>query len=321
MVRNKPSTSSLNTASMQPPASTNISSDMSEKLPIRSLGAAGHNDRETLWNEYESLRNVRAEALNDLLAIHGPLRPRAHKLKTVRQNSIPSASNSQTFMDSCVTSRIKLTETYDLLQTVPTNTSKTDTSLANIHPWSDDDVNVAATDEKRTKSMMQSLRLHLEHLEQETQAKPPMQNKEANESRGMNEPSGMYDQFIREMDQLREQWNGNWSSTNDGARTSNKHEEYCEFKKNELRKALNGTASMDALENVVNIAKLENKLEEPERYAQPFVDFMTSNPTVWHAIHYWEKKLEKAGFAKVSSFPMLFPSLVSSSDKVPKARC
>ncbi|KAF7868436.1 hypothetical protein EAF04_004968 [Stromatinia cepivora] len=48
------------------------------------------------------------------------------------------------------------------------------------------------------------------------------------------------------------------------------------------------------------IAKEETRLKEPEDYAEPFINFMTENPTVWHAIQYWENKLEKAGFSKLS---------------------
>jgi len=42
-----------------------------------------------------------------------------------------------------------------------------------------------------------------------------------------------------------------------------------------------------------------NALKSPEAYIQPFCDFLTENPTVWHAVAYFEKKLEKAGFKKV----------------------
>jgi len=44
-----------------------------------------------------------------------------------------------------------------------------------------------------------------------------------------------------------------------------------------------------------------NALKSPEAYTQPFCDFLTDNPTVWHAVDYFEKKLEKAGFKKVGS--------------------
>ena len=42
-----------------------------------------------------------------------------------------------------------------------------------------------------------------------------------------------------------------------------------------------------------------NALKSPEAYTQPFCDFLTENPTVWHAVEYFEKKLQKAGFKKV----------------------
>lgn len=50
-----------------------------------------------------------------------------------------------------------------------------------------------------------------------------------------------------------------------------------------------------------NAAKHATILKDPEAYAEPFINFMTENPTVWHAIQYWENKLEDAGFSKVSA--------------------
>ena len=47
-----------------------------------------------------------------------------------------------------------------------------------------------------------------------------------------------------------------------------------------------------------------NALKSPEAYTQPFCDFLTENPTVWHAVSYFEKKLEKAGFKKVWSLDL-----------------
>jgi aminopeptidase I len=43
-----------------------------------------------------------------------------------------------------------------------------------------------------------------------------------------------------------------------------------------------------------------NALKSPEAYTQPFCDFLTENPTVWHAVTYFKTKLEKAGFKKLS---------------------
>ena len=42
-----------------------------------------------------------------------------------------------------------------------------------------------------------------------------------------------------------------------------------------------------------------NTLKSPEAYTKPFCDFLTENPTVWHAVQYFEKKLGAAGFKKV----------------------
>jgi len=43
----------------------------------------------------------------------------------------------------------------------------------------------------------------------------------------------------------------------------------------------------------------DNTLKVPEAYTQPFCDFLTENPTVFHAVDYFERKLGKAGFTKV----------------------
>ncbi|CAG8972776.1 hypothetical protein HYALB_00006868 [Hymenoscyphus albidus] len=44
----------------------------------------------------------------------------------------------------------------------------------------------------------------------------------------------------------------------------------------------------------------KSPLKSPEEYTQPFCDFLTENPTVWHAVDYFEKKLTVAGFEKLS---------------------
>lgn len=44
-----------------------------------------------------------------------------------------------------------------------------------------------------------------------------------------------------------------------------------------------------------------SQLKSPEAYAQPFCDFLTENPTVFHAVNYFEKKLSAAGFKKVEA--------------------
>lgn len=43
----------------------------------------------------------------------------------------------------------------------------------------------------------------------------------------------------------------------------------------------------------------EHSLKSPSAYTQPFCDFLTENPTIWHAVSYFEQKLVKAGFKKV----------------------
>ncbi|KAL3422893.1 aminopeptidase I zinc metalloprotease [Phlyctema vagabunda] len=38
----------------------------------------------------------------------------------------------------------------------------------------------------------------------------------------------------------------------------------------------------------------------PESYTKPFTDFLTENPTVWHAVDHFSRKLENAGYVKLS---------------------
>lgn len=65
------------------------------------------------------------------------------------------------------------------------------------------------------------------------------------------------------------------------------------------------------------IERLEAKLAEeskagiftkPEDYTKPFCDFLTENPTVFHAVDYFSKKLTDRGFEKVVNQP-LSPSI------------
>ena len=54
---------------------------------------------------------------------------------------------------------------------------------------------------------------------------------------------------------------------------------------------------------LVREAAEEFRLKSPEAYTKPFCDFLTENPTVFHAVTYFEKKLDRAGFTKVLLFP------------------
>ncbi|RDW84519.1 hypothetical protein BP6252_02109 [Coleophoma cylindrospora] len=47
-------------------------------------------------------------------------------------------------------------------------------------------------------------------------------------------------------------------------------------------------------------AKAWTAAPAPETYTQPFLDFLTENSTVFHAVDYFAEKLKKAGFVKLS---------------------
>jgi hypothetical protein len=42
-----------------------------------------------------------------------------------------------------------------------------------------------------------------------------------------------------------------------------------------------------------------SRIQCPEEYTEPFCEFLTENPTVFHAVDYFEKGLEENGFTKV----------------------
>jgi len=44
---------------------------------------------------------------------------------------------------------------------------------------------------------------------------------------------------------------------------------------------------------------VEAKDLKPEAFTKPYTDFITENPTVFHAVAYFEEKLAKAGYAEV----------------------
>lgn len=46
----------------------------------------------------------------------------------------------------------------------------------------------------------------------------------------------------------------------------------------------------------------------PEAFTKPYLEFMTENPTVFHAVDYFKQKLLKAGYKEVG-VPMPIPPL------------
>jgi hypothetical protein len=56
---------------------------------------------------------------------------------------------------------------------------------------------------------------------------------------------------------------------------------------------------IQVLEAVRSLAASRAGLKEPEEYVKPFTDFLTENPTVFHAVDYFAHKLTGAGYTKV----------------------
>ncbi|KAL2119299.1 hypothetical protein VTJ04DRAFT_6259 [Mycothermus thermophilus] len=48
-------------------------------------------------------------------------------------------------------------------------------------------------------------------------------------------------------------------------------------------------------------SQMDAKDLKPEAFTKPYLDFMTENPTVFHAVDYFKQKLLKAGYAEISS--------------------
>jgi hypothetical protein len=69
---------------------------------------------------------------------------------------------------------------------------------------------------------------------------------------------------------------------------------------------LNGNEKKASLlTKALNMEGKDNSLKVPEAYTQPFCEFLTENPTVFHTVDHFEKKLSKAGFIKASSACLL----------------
>lgn len=47
----------------------------------------------------------------------------------------------------------------------------------------------------------------------------------------------------------------------------------------------------------------EAKDLRPEAFTKPYCEFMTNNPTVFHAVGYFKEKLVKSGFKEVCNIP------------------
>jgi hypothetical protein len=51
------------------------------------------------------------------------------------------------------------------------------------------------------------------------------------------------------------------------------------------------------------------RVKEPEAYTEPFCKFLSENPTVFHAVEYFSKKLRAAGFKKVCLYSLCLSQL------------
>lgn len=73
-------------------------------------------------------------------------------------------------------------------------------------------------------------------------------------------------------------------------------------------------AANNAIDNTVTAKDLD-----PGAFTKPYLDFMTENPTVFHAVGYFKEKLLKAGYKEVSlSIPIASGTLPRTSIGVRK---
>jgi aminopeptidase I len=54
------------------------------------------------------------------------------------------------------------------------------------------------------------------------------------------------------------------------------------------------TMRAEQIDNTIDAKDLR-----PEAFTKPYVEFMTENPTVFHAVDYFKQKLLKAGYKEV----------------------
>ena len=59
------------------------------------------------------------------------------------------------------------------------------------------------------------------------------------------------------------------------------------------------TLRMGGTADAVDAGKAHAKDLKPEAFTKPYLDFMTENPTVFHAVGYFKEKLAKAGYKEV----------------------
>ncbi|TVY13395.1 Vacuolar aminopeptidase 1 [Lachnellula arida] len=101
--------------------------------------------------------------------------------------------------------------------------------------------------------------------------------------------------------------NGNGSNANNVSREMEQlslFEQYNESAKR-FRQTMKERTSMMQLQPPSSLITkgllgVDNALKIPEAYTQPFCDFLTDNPTVFHAVSHFETKLKNAGFKKLS---------------------
>lgn len=83
-------------------------------------------------------------------------------------------------------------------------------------------------------------------------------------------------------------------------------------------RAANVTASPSRFAAFGGEGSANTEPEAPEKYSKPFCDFLTENPTIFHAVKYFEGKLARAGFEKVCmslNVPTIHPHFAALPSK------
>lgn len=332
MVKNKPSTSSLHATQTPLSASTTMSPNMPEKLPIRSLGAEASNSRQkTLedqyamweanrqeekrqeeqrkldmkeeWKEEWKREEKRQEELR-WLAIIEELKQEKKRQHEKQHSKRMMAEKHQTENTGRPGGFDPLTEREEIQLALEKkdrqyielcNQIVKDLSQSEETPQRFAKDTSAPSTRPRSSSIENEQRLEETWAQTYSNATPAIKT---------TQPS-LYEMMPKIPQQP--SYTGIGNGYTNGGETL--FQRYHEFTQKTGKNSLigNGLRMQEAM-----IAKQEYKLKEPEEYAEPFINFMTENPTIWHAIHYWENKLEKAGFSRVS-FSILNISVPSTT--------
>ena len=114
-------------------------------------------------------------------------------------------------------------------------------------------------------------------------------------------PRTNWQEYYPQFRATKEQAAAQQTSENTRSQANSLYENYKEQMRAEVKAEAKAELKAEAIAAVKAEAeaKTNNSLKSPEAYIKPFCDFMTENPTIFHAVSAFEDRLIKAGFKKV----------------------